>query len=92
MSMLHQLFSILPGAKAPARPYSGPCAAESFVASRLKRQGTTAPFPRQNDPQAGVDTHFGAQCLREAANMLDHPPPAAPDKPQPPILHSLLQS
>jgi hypothetical protein len=46
MNMFRQLCSILPGAKPKSPAYGGPCAAESFVASRLKRQGQTAvPFP-----------------------------------------------
>ena len=79
MSMFRQLFSILPGAKVRSQPYDGPCATESFVASRLKRQGSVAPFPRQSDPLPTADDHFGAQLLRLAAERADHPPPAAPE-------------
>ena len=78
MNIFRQLRSILPGAKHTQAEDEGPCACELFVASRLKRQGSAHPFPRQNDPQPSADTHFGAQLLRLAAERADHPPAAAP--------------
>ena len=83
-TILSQLRSILPGAK-PTPQCEGPCAAELFVTSRIKRQGTTPPYPRQNDPQPGGDTRFAAELFREAARVVEQPPPPAP----PPVLHSL---
>ena len=76
-NFLRQLRTILPGA--PIERCEGPCAAQLFIASRIKRQGSAVPFPRKNDPIPGVDTHFGAQLLRLAAERADHPPPAAPE-------------
>ena len=76
-NFLRQLRTILPGA--PIERCEGPCAAQLFIASRIKRQGSVAPFPRQSDPLPTADDHFAAQCFRLAAERADHPPPAAPD-------------
>lgn len=76
-NFLRQLRTILPGA--PIERCEGPCAAQLFIASRIKRQGSAVPFPRQSDPLPTADDHFAAQCFRLAAERADHPPPAAPE-------------
>ena len=76
MSMLRQLRSIFPGAK-KTPDESEPCTASCFIASRIKRQGTATPFPREADPKPSEDTHFTAELMLAAADRLDHPPPAS---------------
>jgi len=78
-NVFRQIRSIFPGAPVHREP--GPCVSELFVASRLKRQGTTPPFPRQNDPLPTVDDQFAARCFRLAAERAEHPAPLAPVSP-----------
>ena len=76
MKILSQLRGLLPGVPIERDPE--PCAATFFIASRIKRQNTGTPFPRQNDPQPGSDTRFAVECFREAAREAEHPAPPVP--------------
>ena len=76
MKLITQIRSLFPSA--PIYRETTPCAAERFIASRIKRQQTTPPFPRVSDPQPSIEEHFAADLFRVAAERIDHPPPAHP--------------